>query len=420
MNDDVVTTDHPIRRLFAERSFMGFVAARFLASLGFQMQTVAVGLDVYASRHDPMDLGWVGLSQFLPFLILVLPAGQLADRVNRRRIFLGCLLLQTICALAFLAWTQESHGAVWVAFVIMGVFGASRAILMPTTQALLPNLIPTNLLGNAVAMNSSLWQVATISGPALGGFLYSLYGHSVVYALNAVMFLLALIAVWFIKPGLQIQSTQRRRFRDVIEGVHFVRQRPILLGALSLDLFAVLFGGATALMPAIATDFLQVGAVGLGWLRAAPGLGAALVAALLMFRPIDRHIGPTLFGSIVIFGLATIVLGLSSSMTVSLLALVALGASDMISVYVRNMLVQLETPDQMRGRIGAVNALFIGASNELGEFESGMTAGWWGVKAAIIVGGVATLLVGVIWTRLFKRLWELNHFPSSVSEGKNG
>lgn len=405
------TTHHPLKRLFSERSFVCFITARFLSSLAFQMQTVAVGLDVYAARHNPMDLGLVGLSQFLPFLLLVLPAGQMADRFNRRRIFLACLVLQLMCATAFLDWTQSRMQAVGMVFFIMSVFGASRAILMPTSQALLPNVIPGNLLGNAVALNSSLWQIATITGPALGGLVYASLGHSAVYALNAVLFAAALLAIWLMRSPPQVKLTQGRRLTDVIEGVRFVRQRPVLLGALSLDLFAVLFGGATALMPAIATDFLQVGATGLGWLRAAPGIGAAAVAVLLLFKPVTQQVGRSLFIAIGIFGLATIVLGLSTSMSISMLALIALGASDMLSVYVRNMLVQLETPDEMRGRIGAVNALFIGASNELGEFESGITAAWWGVKAAIVVGGIATLVVGIVWSRLFKPLRRLNHFP---------
>jgi MFS family permease len=407
------TRQHPLRSLLSERAFCCFVAARFLASLGFQIQTVAVGLDVYAVRHNPMDLGWVGLSQFIPFLLLVLPAGQLADRVNRRRIFLVCLVLQTCCAAAFLYWTRgQAQSVVWV-FLIMSIFGASRAILMPTTQALLPNVIPADLLGNAVALNSSLWQIATITGPALGGLLYATLGHSVVYALNMTLFLAALLAVWLMRSPQQSKPTQQRRFQDVIEGIRFVRQRPVLLGALSLDLFAVLFGGATALMPAIATDFLHVGATGLGWLRAAPGIGAASVAMLLMIKPITQRVGRSLFIAIGCFGLATIVLGVSTSLSVSLLALTALGAADMLSVYIRNMLVQLETPDQMRGRIGAVNALFIGASNELGEFESGLTAAWWGVKAAIIIGGIMTLVVGVIWTYWFKPLRHLQQFPAA-------
>jgi len=282
---------------------------------------------------------------------------------------------------------------------------------MPAAQALLPNMVPVASYGNAVALNSSSMQVSRIAGPALGGLLY-FAGADAVYATVAV--LLAVSCSLILGARLAGGASPQRApvsWETLLSGLAFVRSRPVVLGAISMDLFAVLFGGATALLPAYAGDILHVGPVGLGFLRTASGIGAAVCGIALALRPIQRHVGRWMFGGVALFGLATVVFGVSTSLALSLAALVVLGAADMVSVYVRNLLVQLATPDAIRGRVSAVNAVFIGASNEVGEFESGVTAAWWGVVPAVVVGGVATMLVAWIWTRFFPGLWKMARFP---------
>ncbi len=282
---------------------------------------------------------------------------------------------------------------------------------MPTSQALLPNLVPRSDFGNAVALNTSTMQIATIAGPAVAGLLI-LVGTGVVYATVTVLILISAYFIWGCGPaGRGQEAAEPMTMRSLLSGVRFVRDHKPILGSMSLDLFAVLFGGATALLPAFASDVLHVGPVGLGFLRAAPAVGAALAGAVLALRPVRTAVGRWLFGGVFVFGISIVVFGLSSSFWLSLVALAVLGASDMVSMYVRHLLVQLQTPDVIRGRVSAVNAVFIGASNELGEFESGVTAAWWGVVPAVLVGGVATLVVGVVWTRLFPMLWQLERFP---------
>jgi len=298
-------------------------------------------------------------------------------------------------------------------FGVMVLFGIARAFNMPTGQALLPNLAPLSLFPKAVALNSSLGQVATIAGPALGGALV-LLGVGVAYALAVVLLVAAVIAVAGLRGGGRTEpSKEPMSWTSLLSGVHFVRSRPVVLGSISLDLFAVLFGGATALLPIFAGEILEVGPVGLGVMRAAPAVGAAVLAAVLAVRPIRRHVGPWLFAGVAAFGLGTIVLGLSTSLALSIGALVVMGAGDMVSMYIRHLVVQLVTPDEIRGRVSAVNAVFIGASNELGEFESGITAAWWGVVRSVVIGGVATLVVAGVWSRLFPQLSGLDRFPQA-------
>jgi len=289
----------------------------------------------------------------------------------------------------------------------MILFGAARAFAMPTGQALLPNLVPAALFGRAVAINSSTWQLSTVIGPALGGFLY-LAGPEFVYGTSVV---LMAVSAWLMAgvhtPGGPARA-QAVSLDSLLEGLRFVFRRRIVLGAVSLDLFAVLLGGATALLPAYASDILHVGPDGLGLLRAAPGLGAAVVAAWLTWRPLAGRMGPAMLWGVAVFGLATTVFGLSEHFLVSLGALAVLGAADMISVYIRHILVQLETPDAIRGRVSAVSAVFIGASNELGEFESGLTAAWWGIRPAVLFGGLASLGIAMLWARLFPELATLD------------
>jgi MFS family permease len=392
-----------------------YLAARFLVSVAVQMQTVAVGWQVYEITRNPFDLGLIGLSQFLPFILLVLPAGQVADRYDRRRIVLAGYLLGAVASGMLLAITLAGGTAASVLpiFGVMAMFGIVRAFNMPTSQALLPNLVPPEVFGNAVALNTSLFQLATIGGPAVAGLLIIL-GTPVVYASVVALLLLASWLVLGLRGG---GASGQRGPREpitlshVLAGITFVRGNRPVLGSISLDLFAVLFGGATALLPAFASDVLHVGPAGLGLLRAAPAVGAAVSGALVAWRPIRRGVGRWLFGGVAVFGAATVVFGLSSSFLLSAVALTLLGAADMVSVYIRHLLVQLQTPDPIRGRVSAVNAVFIGASNELGEFESGVTAAWFGLVPAVLIGGSATLLVAVTWTRLFPMLWRLEQFP---------
>jgi len=404
----------PRRALLRNREFVRFIGARFLATLAVQMQTVAVGWQVYEVTRDPLDLGLVGLSQFLPFVLLVLPAGHLADSHDRRRILAVCFALECACALLLLAFAAHGLDSARPVFAVMVLFGIARAFAMPTGQALLPNLVPRAQFGTAVALNSSTWQVSTIAGPALGGIVY-LAGAPVVYASVAVLLAVAAGMVFSLREGGRdaTRTVEAPGWAALLSGLRFVRSRRLLLGAVSLDLFAVLFGGATALLPVYAADVLHVGPAGLGWLRTAPGIGAAVCGIVLGLMPITRQVGRWMFGGVIVYGLATIVFGVSSLFWVSLAALVVMGAGDMVSVYIRHLLVQLETPDEIRGRVSAVNAVFIGASNELGEFESGVTAAWFGTVPAVIVGGFATLLVAGTWSRLFPELSRLDRFPGS-------
>jgi MFS family permease len=390
-----------------------YLAARLLVSVAVQMQTVAVGWQVYDTTRNPLDLGLIGLSQFLPFVVLVLPAGQVADRYDRRRVILACYLIAAVASGLLLAFSLLGVTSVLPIFAVMALFGVVRAFNMPTNQALLPNLVPRAAFGNAVALNTATMQLATIGGPAVAGVLI-LLGTPVVYGTVTVLILAAAALIWGLRGGGGGGSVgEPMNMRTLLSGVSFVRNHRPVLGSISLDLFAVLFGGATALLPAFASDVLHVGPTGLGLLRAAPAAGAAIAGAALAWQPVRTAVGRWLFGGVAAFGVAILVFGLSRSFLVSLAALAALGAADMVSMYVRHLLVQLQTPDSIRGRVSAVNAVFIGASNELGEFESGVTAAWWGVVPAVLVGGAATLVVAVSWTRLFPMLWRLDRFPET-------
>ena len=403
----------PRRALFRNPDFTRYLASRFLSSLAVQMQTVAVGWQVYQVTHDPLDLGLIGLSQFLPFIVLILPAGHFADTRDRRRILAACFGLMWLCAALLLAFAWRGLTSAWPVFGVMVLFGVARAFAMPTGQALLPNLVDREHFGTAVALNSSLWQVTTIAGPARGGLLY-LAGASTVYATVLALLTGSVLLLFGLQRGGEAATRAGAFDRDtVLSGLRFVWQRRPVLGAISLDLFAVLFGGATALLPVFAADVLHIGPSGLGWLRAAPGIGAAVCGLALSAYPVNRRVGHWMFGGVFVFGLATLAFGATTSFWVALAALTVMGAGDMVSVYIRHLLVQLETPDEIRGRVSAVNAVFIGASNELGEFESGLTAAWFGAVPAVLLGGCATLLVGVAWARLFPELWRIDRFESS-------
>jgi MFS family permease len=404
-------------RVVAHADFRRFLLARLLATLAAQMQTVAVGWQIYAITRNPLDLGLVGLSQFLPFVVLILPAGQVADHHDRRRILTLCYVVEAICALLLLLFTIKGISSALPVFGAMTLLGCARAFSMPSGQALLPNLVPREDFTRAVALNSSMFQIATVLGPALGGLLY-LAGPRVAYASVLALAVIASLLMLRVRGGARTGDNAREpaSLQTLLSGLRFVRSKPVVLGAISLDLFAVLFGGATALLPIYASDILRVGPSGLGFLRTAPGIGASVCALLLAVLPITRHVGPWMFGGVAMFGVCTVVFGLSTSFLLSVFALIGLGAADMVSVYIRHLLVQLETPDRIRGRVSAVSAVFIGASNELGEFESGVTAKWWGTVRAVIVGGIATLVVTGLWTRWFPMLWRMDELPKPVRE----
>ena len=403
------------RALLRDRNFTHYLLARVLATTALQMQSVAVGWQVYALSRNYVDLGLVGLAQFIPFVSLVLLAGQFADRANRRWIVTACFAVESFASLALLAFSLSGIRVVWPIFVIAALFGAARAFIMPTTQAMLPNLVPLTLFPRAVALNSSTFQLSMIAGPVIAGFLYAL-GPGFVYGTTASASALAVVLMVALRYRQSLSVTDGSTFHDLFEGLRFVRSRPNVLGAISLDLFAVLFGGATALLPAYAKDVLHLDVSGFGWLRTAPGIGAAVMALALTLRPVHRHVGRWMFGGVALFGLTTMVFGLSTSFALSLVALVLLGAGDMVSVYVRQTLVQIETPDRIRGRVSAVSSVFIGASNELGEFRSGLTAAWLGLIPSVVVGGVVTLSVTLLWTVLFPSLSRMFAFPSPPRE----
>ncbi|MGD9597178.1 MAG: MFS transporter [Steroidobacteraceae bacterium] len=392
------------------RDFARFAIGRFCATLAWQMLSVAVGWQVYEFTHDPLALGFIGLAQFLPFLVLVLPAGQIADRADRRLLLAIAYSVEAICVAGLFAVTLAGLEIAWPIFTAMIFFGAGRAFWMPAGQAMTPNLVPVEDFNAAVALNSALFEIAVIAGPALGGVLY-LAGAAVVYGAALLLMLLVVGLMLRIRPVKAVSNDQPFRMRDALEGLRFVWRRKPVLGAISLDLFAVLLGGATALLPVYASDVLHVGPAGLGVLRTAPAVGAAAVAALLAIAPLQRHVGRWMFVGTGVFAAATIVFGFSTTFWISLVALVVVGAGDMVSVYIRHVLVQLETPDAIRGRVSAVNSMFIGASNELGEFRAGASARLFGLVPAVAWGGVMCAAVVGAAVILFPSLRRLDRFP---------
>jgi MFS family permease len=383
------------------------------------MVIVAVGWQVYHVTGRVLDLGLIGLSQFLPFLCLSLFAGHAADQFDRRLIITLCQLMFLACAALLLGLTFLKVAVVWPIYLVLALLGVARAFQMPATQSFLPNIVPLESLGNAVALSSSTFQVATIAGPSIGGIVYALGaaqngvhgGAAWVYAAAAGLLLVSLGLILGVKTRRVASERRAATWSSLLEGLRFVWRRKTVLGAISLDLFAVLFGGATALLPAFTKDILHAGPEVFGYLRAAPGIGAGLTALWLTWRPVTHRVGAIMFGGVGLFGISIVVFGLTQRFWVAVTALVILGAGDMVSVFIRQVLVQLETPDTIRGRVSAVNSVFIGASNELGEFESGVTAAWFGLVPAIVVGGVVTLAVTVLWAGvLFPQLRRLDTF----------
>ncbi|AMM13356.1 MAG: MFS transporter [Pseudomonadota bacterium] len=385
------------------RPFALFWSARVMSSVAFQMMSVAIGWQIYSITHSAFALGLVGLAQFLPMFMLTLVVGHVADRYDRRTIAFICQAIEGVAALTLCIATWRGVTSQELIYVIAAVAGSARAFESPSMSALLPNLIPRAQLQYATAWSTSANQTAQILGPAMGGLLYGL-GALVVYGAVSVAFVGAALLLSLIKIEKAVRMKTPLSFESLFSGIAFIRRKPVILGALSLDLFAVLLGGATALLPVFARDVLQAGPWALGVLRAAPAVGALAGSIYLAHFPLRQRAGTAMFGGVIAFGIATIVFGLSRNIIVSMLALGALGASDVISVVVRNSLVQLQTPDDMRGRVNAINSLFIGTSNQLGEFESGMTAGLFGAVPAVLIGGAGTIVVALIWMRLFPAL----------------
>lgn len=399
---------HPALR---HRDFNLMLLGRLCGTLGAQMLAVAIGWQIYDLTHDPFALGMVGLCQFLPALVLVLHAGQLADWLDRARLTALAYLMSSLCGFGLLLHSLAPTQQVWPFYALGILLGISRILGAPASKALLPNLVPPTALSNAIALGAFTFQIATIGGPALGGFLY-IFGAPLVYGVATGLMALAMLTNLLIRTRNR-GVRQLQSWKNLIAGVHFIRNHPILLGAISLDLFAVLFGGVVALLPIYAKDILHVGPTGLGLLRAAPAAGAALMAVLLAYYPLKRQVGRWLFGGVGIFAAATIGFGLSENFPLSLALLLTMGCADMISVYVRSHLVQLETPDDLRGRVNAVNMLFITTSNELGEFESGVTASWFGTVPATIIGGLLTLGVAAICLWRIPALYRVDRLDHS-------
>ena len=403
-----MSSDTRLRELFGLGDYMRMWGARLASTAAQQMLMVAVGWQMYELTHSAWDLGLVGLYQFVPALMFTLVAGHAADRMHRGRIIAACLVAQAVVALVLLAatagWAQAGS---WLGRdLLLGlsvVLGLARAFQMPAQQALAPLLVPAPLLPRATAFNSAGTEVAVIGGPALGGLVF-VAGAGAVYGVCLSLLLLAAVLALRLRYRHVAPAHEPVTLASVSAGLTFVWRSKLLLGGVSLDLFAVLLGGATALLPMFAKDILQVGPWGLGLLRAAPAVGALLMSLVLTRWSIERGVGHKLLAAVAVYGLCMLAFGLSTSFMLSLLVLAISGAADMVSVVIRMTLVQLETPDEMRGRVSAVNSIFIGASNQLGEFESGATAAWLGPVGSVVLGGVGTLLVAAAWLRLFPAL----------------
>ena len=389
--------------LLQHRSFVAFWLARTTSSFGFQMLSIAVGWQIYSITGRAWDLGLIGLVQFLPAVLLALPAGHVADQFDRRRVVLfgqvtECLAIALLAGLTLAHLTDE--------VMILGlifIISVARTLEAPSLQSMLPALVPPSMLARATAANGASMQTASMLGPALGGFLY-VAGPGVVYATTGVLYLISIVMVSRLRYEHAPPKRTPATFSSVFAGVKFIRNRPDVLGVISLDLFAVLLGGATALLPIFAKDILHTGPWGLGLLRGAPAVGGLLVGFWLSRRSLERNVGMIMFGSVAGFGVATLIFALSEQLWLSIVALFALGGFDMVSVVIRGSLVQLDTPDEMRGRVSAVNSIFINTSNQLGEFESGMLAAWLGAAPAAAVGGIGTLIVVGLWMAWFPGL----------------
>ena len=393
------------RAAFNYPDFTAFSIARFCIVAALEMQSVAVGWQVYEITRRPLDLGLIGLAQFLPGIAFFLPAGHLVDRLNRRRLVMICYSSFALCSALLFLFALRKIPSVYPIYGVVVLLGTIRSINFPAARALLPQLVPEIHFSNAVAWSSSIFQTATILGPTFGGLLYAFFrGPQLVYAAASLTSITAALAMIRVKAREKPRPREPISLRTVLAGFRYIWHEKLILGSISLDLFAVLLGGAVALLPVYARTILHTGPWGLGLLRSAPGVGAATMAVLLAHRPLQRRAGPIMLGCVAGFGVFTIIFGLSRSLILSLISLLLVGACDMVSVVIRAVLVQLGTPDAMRGRVNAVDMIFIGASNQLGEFESGLTAHWFGTVPAVVLGGVGTLVVIGLWTWIFPEL----------------
>jgi MFS family permease len=403
--------------VFREPAYVRFWFARICSTISFQVAAVAVGWQVYALTHSTFALGMVGLVQFMPMLLLTLVVGHAADRFNRKTIISICQVVEGV-TLGLLAVSSYLHRLqpVGIYFAVAAI-GAARAFESPSTQALVPGLVEDARVPQAIAWSTSANQTASIVGPALGGLLYA-FGPHVPYGLCAGLFAAASVLSSTIVVKRRTAGRAPVTAKSIFSGIHYIRARRNILGAISLDLFVVLLGGATALLPAYARDILHTGPWGLGLLRLAPAVGALSTAVFLAHHPIRKRAGQRMFAAVIVFGVATVAFALSRNVWLSMAILCVLGAADVTSVVVRSSLVQLETPDEMRGRVSAVNSLFIGTSNQLGEFESGVTASWFGLIPATIVGGVGSIVIAFFWMVLFPDLRKLESIAGNAADEK--
>jgi MFS family permease len=410
---------------FASRDFRRYQLARAAVILGAEAQAVAVAWQVYSITHRALDLGYTGLALFLPGLLFLLPAGHVADRFDRRQVILTCYSVQVVCTLTLTLMARAAVHNVFPIYAVLFLIGMGRAFSGPASSALVPHLVPEKDFVNAVTWGGAIWQFANVTGPALGGLLFTLplarmapgtrlEGAGIVYVFTLGTLLMFLLLVGSLHIRLGRMEHRELSLHVLLAGFRYVWNMPLLLGSFSLDLFVVLLGGAVALMPIFANEILHTGPRGLGVLRAAPAIGALTMSLVMARFPIRRHAGKRLFVCVAIFGVATVIFGLSRNLWLSLAALAVGGAADTISVIIRGSLLQLATPPEMRGRVSAVNALFIGASNELGEFESGLTAQWWGAVRATLVGGIGALAVAGIWVMLFPGLRSADELTSEA------
>lgn len=393
--------------LFKHPNFVHYWIGQIASSFAFQMLTVGIGWQMYDLTNSPMALGLVGLCQFLPQLALTLVVGHVADRYNRR-IICVCTRLTMAATVTVLAIGNLTDSiSAQMIYLCAVMLGSARAFEMPANQAILPNLVPEALLSSAMSAIASAREISVIAGPALGGLIY-LLGPTTLYFTSTTCFLLSSLIMFFLHYNFVVKAKSPISMTHLLGGLRFVRNNKVILGSVSLDMFAVLLGGATALLPIVAKDILHTGPWGLGLLRCAPALGALLMSVYLARKPLEHSVGKIMFAAVASFGVATILFGLSNTLIISLAALVLMGASDMISVVIRSTLIQLETPDDMRGRVSAANSVFIGSSNQLGEFESGVTAALFGVVPAIVIGGIGTIAIVGIWMYLFPNLVQRN------------
>src|SRR5580704_16676609 len=420
------------RSAFKSRDFRLYQTARLMVILGAEAQSVAVAWQVYALTHSALDLGYTGLALFLPGLFVMLAAGHAADRFDRRKIILLCYGMQAICT-AVLLWlslsaTALKGGRIWPIYAVLVGIGLGRAFSGPAASAMLPSLVPKEHFVNAVTWGATVFQIANMSGPAVGGILFTLplagvlamwNGAPIVYGFTLVMLMGFITLVSMIRAKMVMTEKRAFSMKTVLAGLEYVWRAKLLLGSISLDLFAVLLGGAAALLPIFATDILHAGPRGLGLLRAMPSVGALAISLLMVVRPIKRRAGATMLVCVGIFGAATVVFGLSKSIWLSSAALAVVGASDMVSVVVRSSMLQLATPPEMRGRVSAVNWLFVGASNEFGEFESGVTAQWWGAVRAVVIGGIGSMAVTAAAAGLFPQLRRADALTADALMGAN-